>query len=682
MAALRAGEALSQQVVRVLAEGRPRDLQRLSPEAKVYAVFAAEGGDSEPAPLLGLVTERQVACFPDRIFADLVGDHPPAPVRTDTLLDDVRRRMETDGLEAIPVLDARGAFEGAITSASLLTTLLCRAHAGVRSFPEDSQRATDLEEDQRRLAEWSGRLEQLQAASGTLLRLVARTCPEPELLQRGIEALVAVIESRYGAVAVLGEAGELTDFIYTGISPPEAQRIGRLPQGRGLLGAVLEDRAAIRLADLSQDPRAVGFPPHHPPMQSFLAAAIRYHGQAYGRIYLCDKIGGRPFTEEDERLASMFADALALVITNARAHAAVRASEERFRSVVEHISDIILILGPDGTIRYDSPSIERVLGYKPGAFLGHNVLELIHPADAAGVRRALENQEGYAPTSIECRARDREGSWHVIEAIGKKLGDQSAVAATVVTCRDITARKRAEGKLRTARDQLHHLSVHARQAREEQRSRLARELHDQLGQLLAGLKMDLSRLSKQLANAEVNAASASALCGCIDSMSRAIDAAVMTVRTIATELRPETPDKLSLLPAIERQLEDFERRTHIKYRFTPGPERLHLDRARSSEVFRFFQEALTNVARHSHATRLTVRVTQIDDGITLRVHDNGRGTAASDIDAPTSLGLVGMRERAALLGGAMKITGSPAKGTTVTLLLPLQGGARAAGTWS
>jgi len=177
--------------------------------------------------------------------------------------------------------------------------------------------------------DWAEKLSHLYEASRSLLGVLAYTSLKVDLLQTGIEVLAKLLEVRYGAIGILDRAGALEHFIYTGISPEQAEQIGHLPEGRGLLGAVIKDNVSLRLDDMSQDPRNVGFPPHHPAMKSLLAVPISLSGRVYGRIYLCDKVSGETFTQVEEDIALSFAHSLSLVLDNAREVEEVKRARQR-----------------------------------------------------------------------------------------------------------------------------------------------------------------------------------------------------------------------------------------------------------------------------------------------------------------------------------------------------------------
>jgi signal transduction histidine kinase len=204
------------------------------------------------------------------------------------------------------------------------------------------------------------------------------------------------------------------------------------------------------------------------------------------------------------------------------------------------------------------------------------------------------------------------------------------------------------------------------QAREEERCRLARELHDDLGQAMTGLKMDLSWLERQLADVTGN----DEMQGKLRLMTQVVDHCIHTLRSVITELRPQTLDQLGLIPSLEWQIDTFGRRFGLRTNFTSTIESLDIDRGRATAVFRMFQEMLTNVGRHAKASRVNVRVELEANTLVLTVQDNGRGVRSAKT-APSSTGILGMRERAALLNGEIHVTSRPRRGTTVAVRLPL-----------
>jgi signal transduction histidine kinase len=206
-------------------------------------------------------------------------------------------------------------------------------------------------------------------------------------------------------------------------------------------------------------------------------------------------------------------------------------------------------------------------------------------------------------------------------------------------------------------------------AREEERQRLARELHDELGQALTGMKLELSRLDHHLNNPE--SLPSGQFKERVQLLRHLVEQAMRTMRSVVTELRPEALDRLGLVAACEWQAEAFARQAGLRCRFTATPASIDLDRGRAVSVFRVFQEMLTNVARHASASRVDAQLEHQGDTLTLTVRDNGRGFENAAEAAPSAFGLLGIRERALLLGGGFEIQSAPRKGTTAILRIPL-----------
>lgn len=223
----------------------------------------------------------------------------------------------------------------------------------------------------------------------------------------------------------------------------------------------------------------------------------------------------------------------------------------------------------------------------------------------------------------------------------------------------------AEERLERPEEQLRRLAGYLITVREEERTHIAREIHDELGQLLTGLKMDVAWLAKRLRRDQ------RLLLEKTDSMCQLIDTAVSTVRKIATGLRPEVLDNMGLVAAVGWQAREFQKRTGIRCQVKLPPETAKLGLEPSIAAFRIFQEVLTNVVRHSHATRVDICLGVSKDRLSLEVADNGVGISASEVDRKQSLGLLGMRERALLVGGEIRISGAPGQGTKVIMSIPI-----------
>ena len=230
---------------------------------------------------------------------------------------------------------------------------------------------------------------------------------------------------------------------------------------------------------------------------------------------------------------------------------------------------------------------------------------------------------------------------------------------------EIAERERAEEQFKASLDQLRALAARLQSVREEERTSIAREIHDELGQACTAIKMDLALIGRKTTKRQTH------LRAKVDSASRLVDDMIVTLRRIASELRPRTLDDLGLTAALESQAQEFEARTGIHCRVALPEEPLTLDDERSTAIFRIFQESLTNVARHAHATRVEARLERKADQLIFQVRDNGRGFDPAEAKARKSLGLVGMQERALMLNGELQVEGVPGAGTTMILRIPL-----------
>jgi PAS domain S-box-containing protein len=235
---------------------------------------------------------------------------------------------------------------------------------------------------------------------------------------------------------------------------------------------------------------------------------------------------------------------------------------------------------------------------------------------------------------------------------------------------EITERKKIEEQLVNSREHLRALSTRLQSVREEERTKIAREIHDELGQALAGLKLSLSWMDKKL-NEIDNSRSSHLVLEEIESMSNLLDNTIQTVRRISTELRPRVLDELGLVDAIEWQAQEFEARTKIKCKLSSNQTKISLDQEKNTAIFRIFQETLTNIALHADASRIYIKLKRQSGFIMLEVKDNGKGISENSISRSDSLGLLGMRERALLFGGNVRINGNRGKGTTVTVQIPI-----------
>ena len=232
---------------------------------------------------------------------------------------------------------------------------------------------------------------------------------------------------------------------------------------------------------------------------------------------------------------------------------------------------------------------------------------------------------------------------------------------------ELSERAMTEARLRASEENLRKLAAHLQSVREEERIHIAREIHDELGQALTGLKFDINSLARTCAEGEPGA-----LAERVVAMGQSIDRIINSVRRIASGLRPEVLDEIGLSAAIEWQAREFSRRTGIRCTVRLEPGFTDPDRERSTALFRIFQELLTNVARHANATRVSVNLAEVDgEALALTVEDNGRGIKEEQFASSKSLGFMGLRERVLAFGGAIDVKGEEGKGTRVSVSVPL-----------
>jgi two-component system, NarL family, sensor histidine kinase UhpB len=350
--------------------------------------------------------------------------------------------------------------------------------------------------------------------------------------------------------------------------------------------------------------------------------------------------------------------------------AALAASEERFQLAVSGATAGLWDWNPQSDEIYFSPHFKEIMGYQdhelPNERRAH--LNAIHADDVGRVAKALDahlvHRRAY---DVEYRVRTSSGDFRWIQSRGQALWDQSGKPYRMVGwIMDITDRKRDEEALRVSREELRRLSGHIQQIREEEKARIARELHDDLGQQLTALKMAVTLVEHKRLSRAASTFSRDDLHG----MYALIDQLIDSVRRIAADLRPVMLDDLGLIPAIEWLANEFSARYPIRVTRHIDVDAITFNRECRIQVFRMVQEALTNVARHSGATEVVLDILRDDSNCIVRIVDNGRGALRDPRSGRLSFGLLGMRERAALLGGRIEIRTAPGSGFALTAILP------------
>jgi PAS domain S-box-containing protein len=346
------------------------------------------------------------------------------------------------------------------------------------------------------------------------------------------------------------------------------------------------------------------------------------------------------------------------------AEEASRRTEDRLRLIIDTIPTMAWSLRPDGAVDFVN---RRWMDYT-GLSLEEELAEPsrpIHPED-----RDVAMKEWFAHTAtgegydaeMRLRRADGEYRWCLIRTVPLR-DEQQNIIKWYGTSTEIEDRKQAEKALYRSFEQLRALTARLQSVREEERARIAREIHDELGQSLTAIKIELSSLVNERSPGQQRPFRK-------ESVMKLIDETIQTVRRISTELRPGILDDLGLVAAVEWAAHEFEVRTGTRCHVClPGAD-LSLDPEHATALFRILQETLTNVARHASATTVKVRLADEKGDICLEVGDNGKGISPEQLSAANSLGILGMRERALLLGGELAIHGVPGKGTTVQVRIP------------
>lgn len=380
---------------------------------------------------------------------------------------------------------------------------------------------------------------------------------------------------------------------------------------------------------------------------------------------------GHPVWDEAQGRVTYIHGAVQDITEPHLARGALQESEERFRGIAERSIDAIFAIDPENNFTYASPAIKTIGGYNAEEIHGRPFVEII---EASSIRAAEEMfsqlMNGGSVENIELVVKKSDGHTVTVEINASPICKDGKSVGFQGMMRDISERKRAMEELSKSREQLRNLTAHLQSVREEERMRIAREIHDEVGQTLTALKIDLAWLINRFTGEQEN------LVNKAKSMNHLIDSSIMTMKRISTELRPVLLDDVGLEAAVDWQIEEFQKRTGIQCQVALGSGEITLDKDRSIALFRIFQETLTNIARHANATRVKVILEKNSEEIVLKISDNGIGITAEKMLALDSFGLIGMKERAHFLGGQIDIEGKENRGTTVMVRIPFQQGGK------
>jgi len=351
----------------------------------------------------------------------------------------------------------------------------------------------------------------------------------------------------------------------------------------------------------------------------------------------------------------------------ARAVETLSLSEERFFQVFQ-ASPVAIILRTldEGRVIDVNARYTELVGFEREELVGHTVDEMGLWVDRSEGEHVLARlrREGTL-RNVEGRFRHKSGEIRDVLIWGEltEIDGETVVIGLII---DITERKAMETELMRSREQLRLLSARLQQIREEERIRIARELHDELGGFLTVLNLDLSSLGKEPTTQSPSFRQK------LDAMSKTMVAAIGSVRRICSDLRPSILDHIGLTAAIEWQVQEWQEKTGVRCSMSAMIDDESLDAGRATAAFRVLQESLTNVARHAQATSVRVRLWTEGAQLRLEIRDNGRGIAETTIGESTSLGLLGMKERVLSFGGTVDVHGAAGEGTTVDVSIPLE----------
>ena len=518
------------------------------------------------------------------------------------------------------------------------------------------------------------------------------------LLQRLVESASELTGARYAALGVIDRGGaELERFLTTGIDAETKAAIGDLPRGRGILGVLIREDEPLRLHNIGDDPRSVGFPPNHPPMKTFLGVPVHLRGVAYGNLYLTEKAGGEDFTDEDQELVELLASQAAVAIENARLYEAATAWSRQLESLNEVGNALATETDLDRLLDLVARRLRELLDARLVTVLLPSGDDQLRFAAVAGDRAELAGATITRSTSKTGRVLERRqseradsvlddpdvdheamrllgarsGLWVPLLVRGRaigvlaahdKLGADVRFTDTDLRLAETFATRAAlavDLSQRIAQDALRRVV----EAQELERRRLARELHDETGQALTSILLRLKALEERTGDEASRAAT--------QELRELVVSTLQDVRRLAVELRPTALDDFGLVAALERLTASFAEQTGISVDFETALADERLPEEVETALYRIVQESLTNVVKHARARRVSILLARKEGSVKAVVEDDGRGFDPAE-QAGDGFGLVGMSERLALLGGRLEVESDADAGTTIAAEVPVR----------
>jgi signal transduction histidine kinase len=518
------------------------------------------------------------------------------------------------------------------------------------------------------------------------------------LLQRLVESASELTGARYAALGVIDRGGaELERFLTTGIDAETKAAIGDLPRGRGILGVLIREDEPLRLHNIGDDPRSVGFPPNHPPMKTFLGVPVHLRGVAYGNLYLTEKAGGEDFTDEDQELVELLASQAAVAIENARLYEAATTWSRQLESLNEVGNALATETDLDRLLDLVARRLRELLDARLVTVLLPGGDDQLRFAAVAGDRAELAGATITRSTSKTGRVLERRqseradsvlddpdvdheamrllgarsGLWVPLLVRGRaigvlaahdKLGADVRFTDTDLRLAETFATRAAlavDLSQRIAQDALRRVV----EAQELERRRLARELHDETGQALTSILLGLKALEERTGDEASRAAT--------QELRELVVSTLQDVRRLAVELRPTALDDFGLVAALERLTASFAEQTGISVDFETALADERLPEEVETALYRIVQESLTNVVKHARARRVSILLARKEGSVKAVVEDDGRGFDPAE-PAGNGFGLVGMSERLALLGGRLEVESDADAGTTIAAEVPVR----------